>query len=96
MLLTSQDSSTSMLQGSKTRLDLFGEAVPEFLRTVPVAQVGGVVAEGIAVLWGGGGGAGGIEVRGRPGERAAAVTTGHGRVVVHGDGRLWSGHGGRR
>lgn len=95
MVLTSQDSGTSVLQRSEAGLDLLRQAIPKFLGTVPVAKVGRIVAEGIAVL-GGGGSAGGIEVRRRPREGAAAVATRHGsgRVVVDGKGRLWSSHGG--
>jgi len=65
VVLTSQNSSSGMLHCGQARLNLIRKTVPEFSRAVPVAQVGGVVAKGIAVL--GGSVADSIEVRGRPG-----------------------------
>lgn len=52
-----------MLHGSQALLDVVGKTDPELLWAVPVAQVGGVVAKGVAVL--GAGSAGSVEVRGR-------------------------------
>lgn len=48
--LTSQNSGTRVLDSSQTRLDMLRKTDPELLWAVPMAQVGRVVAEGIAVL----------------------------------------------
>lgn len=84
-----------MLQGSQGALDVVGKTVPELLRAVPMAQMGGVIAEGVSVL--GRGDAGSIEVRRRPGQAHAsrAFAARQAGVVVYGNWRLWSGHGGR-
>lgn len=86
-----------MLKSGQAGLDLLGKAIPEFLRAIPMAQVGRVVAEGISVL--GSSDTSSIEVRRRPRQRRshgpAAVATRTTGVVVDGLWRLWSSHGGR-
>ena len=87
-----------MLHSSQAQLDLRRKTVPKVLRDIPDAQVRWIVTEGIAIFRASG--ASSLDVGRRPRETGRISTVGGGasaslrRVVIDGEGRLWSSHSG--